>query len=74
MMHRIDPVDTLGTVNLTNLDLNLLITLDALLEQRSVSKAAEQIGLSQPAVSAQLPGSAGISATICWQDSEIITG
>ena len=53
-MHRIDPVDTLGTVNLTNLDLNLLITLDALLEQRSVSKAAEQIGLSQPAVSAQL--------------------
>jgi DNA-binding transcriptional LysR family regulator len=53
-MHRIDPVDTLGTVNLTNLDLNLLITLDALLEQRSVSKAAEQVGLSQPAVSAQL--------------------
>jgi DNA-binding transcriptional LysR family regulator len=41
-------------VSLANLDLNLLITLDALLEQRSVSKAAEQIGLSQPAVSAQL--------------------
>ena len=41
-------------MNLTNLDLNLLVALDALLEQRSVSKAAEQIGLSQPAVSAQL--------------------
>ncbi len=41
-------------VNLANLDLNLLVTLDALLEQRSVSKAAEHMGLSQPAVSAQL--------------------
>lgn len=54
MMRHIHPMDTLTGVNLTNLDLNLLITLDALLEQRSVSKAAEQIGLSQPAVSAQL--------------------
>ena len=53
-MHRIDPVDTVRGVNLANLDLNLLVTLDALLEQRSVSKAAEQFGLSQPAVSAQL--------------------
>ena len=41
-------------MNLTSLDLNLLVTLDALLEQRSVSRAAEQVGLSQPAVSAQL--------------------
>ena len=41
-------------MNLANLDLNLLVTLDALLEQRSVSRAAEQMGLSQPAVSAQL--------------------
>jgi DNA-binding transcriptional LysR family regulator len=40
-------------VNLANLDLNLLVTLDAVLEQRSVSRAAEQMGLSQPAVSAQ---------------------
>lgn len=54
MMHGIDGMDTLAGVNLANLDLNLLVTLDALLEQRSVSKAAEQIGLSQPAVSAQL--------------------
>ncbi len=41
-------------VNLASLDLNLLVTLDALLEHRSVSRAAEQVGLSQPAVSAQL--------------------
>ena len=47
-------MDTLVDVNLARLDLNLLVTLDALLEQRSVSRAAEQMGLSQPAVSAQL--------------------
>ncbi|WP_433503595.1 LysR family transcriptional regulator [Pseudonocardia halophobica] len=41
-------------MNLVSLDLNLLVTLDALLEHRSVSRAAEQMGLSQPAVSAQL--------------------
>ncbi|MDQ0382855.1 LysR family transcriptional regulator [Amycolatopsis thermophila] len=41
-------------MHLTSLDLNLLVTLDALLEHRSVSRAAEQMGLSQPAVSAQL--------------------
>ncbi|WP_410659622.1 LysR family transcriptional regulator [Amycolatopsis sp. lyj-112] len=41
-------------MNLVSLDLNLLVTLDALLDQRSVSRAAEQVGLSQPAVSAQL--------------------
>ncbi len=35
-------------------DLNLLVTLDALLRERSVSRAAERLGLSQPAVSAQL--------------------
>ncbi|MEV6334090.1 LysR family transcriptional regulator [Nocardia vinacea] len=41
-------------MNLARLDLNLLVTLDALLQQRSVTRAAEQVGLSQPAVSAQL--------------------
>ncbi|MGW4527510.1 LysR family transcriptional regulator [Amycolatopsis sp. NPDC004378] len=41
-------------MNLASLDLNLLVTLDALLEHRSVSRAAKQVGLSQPAVSAQL--------------------
>ena len=41
-------------VNLANLDLNLLLSLDALLEQRSVTRAAQQLGLSQPALSASL--------------------
>jgi DNA-binding transcriptional LysR family regulator len=36
------------------LDFNLLVTLDALLAERSVSRAAQRLGLSQPALSAQL--------------------
>lgn len=36
------------------LDLNLLVTLDVLIEERSVSRAAERLHLSQPAVSAAL--------------------
>jgi DNA-binding transcriptional LysR family regulator len=39
---------------LRNLDLNLLPTLDALLRERNVTRAAERLGLSQPAVSAAL--------------------
>lgn len=50
----ITAVDTVAVVNLARLDLNLLVALDALLQQRSVTRAAEQMGLSQPAVSAQL--------------------
>jgi DNA-binding transcriptional LysR family regulator len=44
------PVDRV----LVNLDLNLLITLDVLLRERNVTRAAEQLGSSQPAVSAAL--------------------
>lgn len=36
------------------LDLNLLVALDALIEERSVSRAAERLHLSQPAMSAAL--------------------
>lgn len=36
------------------LDLNLLVTLEALLEEQNVTKAAARLHLSQPAVSAQL--------------------
>jgi DNA-binding transcriptional LysR family regulator len=36
------------------LDFNLLVTLDALLAERSVSRAAQRLNLSQPALSAQL--------------------
>jgi DNA-binding transcriptional LysR family regulator len=38
----------------TRLDLNLLVTLEALLTERNVTKAAARLNLSQPAVSAQL--------------------
>lgn len=41
-------------VSLRNLDLNLLVTLDALLDERSVTRAAARLGVSQPAVSAAL--------------------
>lgn len=38
-------------VNLASLDLNLLVALDALLAERSVTRAARRIGRSQPATS-----------------------
>jgi DNA-binding transcriptional LysR family regulator len=41
-------------VNIANLDLNLLVALRALLEERNVTRAGERIGLSQPATSAAL--------------------
>jgi Transcriptional regulator len=40
--------------NLRNLDLNLLITLDVLLKEHNVTRAAERLHLSQPTVSVQL--------------------
>lgn len=41
-------------MNLSGLDLNLLVPLDVLLTERSVSRAAARLGLSQPALSASL--------------------
>ncbi|MBB4935325.1 DNA-binding transcriptional LysR family regulator [Lipingzhangella halophila] len=41
-------------MNLANLDLNLLVALHALLQERNVTRAAERLGLSQPAMSAAL--------------------
>ncbi len=41
-------------IKLANLDMNLLVSLDALLQERSVSRAAERLGLSQPSLSASL--------------------
>lgn len=41
-------------VNFLDLDLNLLISLDALLSERSVTLAAERLSRSQPALSASL--------------------
>lgn len=40
--------------NLRNLDLNLLVSLDALLSECHVSRAADKLGLSQPAMSRML--------------------
>ncbi|WP_405181058.1 LysR family transcriptional regulator [Nocardia sp. NBC_01377] len=39
---------------LANLDLNLLVTLDAVVHHQSVTRAAEHLGVTQPAVSAAL--------------------
>lgn len=40
--------------NLRRIDLNLLVTLEALLTEQSVTRAAQQLHLSQPSVSVQL--------------------
>ncbi|MEU5099238.1 LysR family transcriptional regulator [Streptomyces sp. NPDC020996] len=41
-------------MRLANMNLNLLVSLAALLDQRSVTRAAQQLGLSQPSLSASL--------------------
>ena len=43
-----------GHVNLAGLDMNLVVALRALLEERNVTRAGQRIGLSQPAMSAAL--------------------
>ena len=40
--------------SLRQLDLNLLVTLDALLAEHNVTRAAERLHLSQPSVSVHL--------------------
>ena len=40
--------------NLRRLDLNLLVTLDVLLAEHNVTRAAEKLNMSQPSVSVQL--------------------
>jgi DNA-binding transcriptional LysR family regulator len=47
----IDDMIYIRLMNLASLDLNLLVALDALLLEASVSRAAMRIGLSQPATS-----------------------
>jgi DNA-binding transcriptional LysR family regulator len=41
-------------MNLRQLDLNLLVALDALLTERGVTRAAGKLGISQPSMSASL--------------------
>jgi len=47
-MRIIDPVD------LPSVDLNLLVSLRALLSQRHVTGSAERLGMTQPAMSSSL--------------------
>ncbi len=42
---------TIHTMNLQSIDLNLLVVLEALVEECNVTRAAKRIGLSQPAMS-----------------------
>jgi len=42
---------SMHAMNLRTLDLNLLVVFDALMKERGVSRTADRIGLSQPAVS-----------------------
>jgi DNA-binding transcriptional LysR family regulator len=53
-MAHIHHVDARSAMNLSSLDLNLVVALRALLEERNVTRAGERIGLSQPATSAAL--------------------
>jgi len=41
-------------MNLSSLDLNLLLVLEACLEERNITRAAKRVGLSQPATSSAL--------------------
>jgi LysR family nod box-dependent transcriptional activator len=43
-----------AAMNLAQLDLNLLVSLNALLQERNVTRAGRRVGLSQPAMSAAL--------------------
>jgi len=52
--HPKDHVEVSDHLLLSRLDLNLLVSLDALLTERSVTRAAERLHLSQPALSASL--------------------
>jgi DNA-binding transcriptional LysR family regulator len=47
-------MSTMHDLHLASLDLNLLVALDALLEERSVTRAAERVGITQSAMSHSL--------------------
>ncbi|MGW5153029.1 LysR substrate-binding domain-containing protein [Rhodococcus koreensis] len=54
IQHRVPPREASLPRSLANLDLNLLITLDAVLGHQNATRAAEQLGVTQPAISAAL--------------------
>ena len=41
-------------INIRNIDLNLLVVFEALMQERSVTRTADRLGLSQPAISSAL--------------------
>lgn len=49
-----DHMDAINAMNFAAFDLNLLRVFNALMRERSATRAGEQVGLSQPAVSAAL--------------------
>src|SRR5258707_14359396 len=50
----IDFSDGVRPLNLASTDLNLLVAFDALMAERSVTRAGQRIGLGQPGISAVL--------------------
>ena len=53
-MKLITKITAIAILNFEHLDLNLLLTLDALLAEHNVTRAAERLHLSQPSVSVHL--------------------
>jgi DNA-binding transcriptional LysR family regulator len=56
-------------VNLASTDLNLLVAFDALMAERSLTRAGQRIGLGQPGMSAALVRMRATFATNCLSGS-----
>lgn len=54
LVQPIEFIMSIDYINLARLDLNLLVAFDALLTERSVTKAAARVGLGQSAMSHNL--------------------
>lgn len=54
-------------MNISSIDLNLLVAFEALLDERSVSRAAARVGLSQPAMSNALARLRGVFGDVLFQ-------
>jgi hypothetical protein len=59
--------------HLANLDLNLLVALRELTRKRSVTRAAQRLGVTQPPRPPRWRGCAVILATSCWSVSTAST-
>jgi len=61
-------------MNISGIDLNLLLAFEALMDERNVGRAAKRVGLSQPAFSnaiarlrARIGDSLFVPARCCWR-------